>query len=390
MNGRDVFHIRLKGLELQAEQMIDPTLKTRPVAILSSNSPNGTIVSLSPEAKEEGLLKGMKVSTIRKINHGVRLLPYNKSLYTKINHYIYKIVSDFTPIVEPKNMGEFFLDMHGMRYLKGNVQNNGLSILKSIKEKTNMFGQVGISQNKLVSSTITSVVLNKIHEVKNGFESQFFSSLNPFVLPIVSEKSVSRLIEFLLIKKIENIQSMMLHKKEFQILFGTYSTQLEKESHGKDFCPVIPVKKQESILRQTILPEDTNNYDVLKGVVKDLAEQVAFELRKKWQISNKVKIEVHYSDGRSSKKTGKISEIDDFSVIKDCYTLFEKVNKRRNRIRSILIQATHFTSYAEQKTMFETINSKNMDLSKAIESVRKKYGIHSLQTANIFQALGKI
>ena len=72
MNGRDVFHIRLKGLELQAEQMIDPTLKTRPVAILSSYSPNGTIVCLSLEAKEEGLLKGMKVSTIRKINHGVR------------------------------------------------------------------------------------------------------------------------------------------------------------------------------------------------------------------------------------------------------------------------------------------------------------------------------
>jgi hypothetical protein len=40
--------------------------------------------------------------------------------------------------------------------------------------------------------------------------------------------------------------------------------------------------------------------------------------------------------------------------------------------------------------MFETINSKNMDLSKAIESVRKRYGIHSLQTANIFQALRKI
>ena len=92
MSGRDVFHIRLRGLELQAERMIDPTLKTRPVAILSSNSPNGTIISISPEAKEEGLLKGMKVSTIRKINHGVRLLPYNKSLYTKINHYIYKML----------------------------------------------------------------------------------------------------------------------------------------------------------------------------------------------------------------------------------------------------------------------------------------------------------
>ena len=82
MKVRDVFHIRLKDLELQAERIIDSSIKNRPVAILSSHSPNGTIISLSPEAEEEGLLKGMNLSTIRKVNHGVRLLPYNKSLYT--------------------------------------------------------------------------------------------------------------------------------------------------------------------------------------------------------------------------------------------------------------------------------------------------------------------
>jgi len=36
MIARDVFHIRLKELELQAERIMDPTLKTRPVAIISS------------------------------------------------------------------------------------------------------------------------------------------------------------------------------------------------------------------------------------------------------------------------------------------------------------------------------------------------------------------
>ena len=53
MIARDVFHIRLKELELQAERIMDPTLKTRPVAIISSPHPNGIIVSLSPEAAEE-------------------------------------------------------------------------------------------------------------------------------------------------------------------------------------------------------------------------------------------------------------------------------------------------------------------------------------------------
>ena len=30
-----------------------------------------------------------------------------------------------------------------------------------------------------------------------------------------------------------------------------------------------------------------------------------------------------------------------------------------------------------------------MELSKAIENIRQRYGVNALQTANIFQALGK-
>jgi len=117
--------------------------------------------------------------------------------------------------------------MNGMSYLKGDVQNNASSILNSIKEKSNIFGQIGISQNKLVSRTITSVVVDKIHEVKSGYEVQFFSNLNPAVLPILSEVKVNRIIQFLLIKKIKNIQSMIRYRNEFKILFGIHSNQQE-------------------------------------------------------------------------------------------------------------------------------------------------------------------
>ena len=58
----EVFYLNLDSIELQAERAIDPTLKTRAVAIISSSDSNGTIISLSHEAEQEGLYKGMKVS----------------------------------------------------------------------------------------------------------------------------------------------------------------------------------------------------------------------------------------------------------------------------------------------------------------------------------------
>ncbi|MGY8782348.1 MAG: Y-family DNA polymerase [Fidelibacterota bacterium] len=389
MNVRDVFHIRLKGLELQAEQIIDPTLKKRPVAIISSNSSNSIIIALSPEAEEEGFSCGMKVSTIRKVNHGVRLLPYNKSLYTKLNKYIYNTVSMHTPIVEPRGIGEFFLDMNGMRLLRGDVQNNGLSILESINNKTRVIGQVGIGSNKLVSQTITTVTSDKIYQVKEGLESQFFSYLDPDILPTASEKSVNKIIKFLLINKIKSLQSIIKSPDEFKILFGVHSVQLAKESHGKDSRPVKPLEEKDIILRQTILFEDTNSKNILDALVKDLAEQIAFELRKRWQLAKKIKVEIHYADGYQMLQYGKVESLDDFSVIEVCQLLFEQANKRRNRIRTILIVASHFFPFADQVTIFRTIDDKNMELSKAIENIRQRYGFNALQTANIFQALGK-
>ena len=187
MIARDVFHIRLKEIELQAEQIMDPSLKTRPVAIISSCQPSGTILSLSPEAEEDGLFHGMKVSVVRKMRHGVQLLPYNRSLYVRVNRYVYQAVSRFTPIVEPEGFDGFYLDMKGMRAIHGDMQNTGMSIIQRIGEQTNISGMVGISINKLVSRIVTSVVPEIIHEVQGGEEAEFLSSLQPPVLPLVKE-----------------------------------------------------------------------------------------------------------------------------------------------------------------------------------------------------------
>ena len=157
-NEQDIFHIRLKELELQAERIMNPGMKTRPVAIISSSHPNGSIVSLSPEAKEEGLFRGMKVSVVRKMNHGVQLLPYNRSLYARVSHYIYQTVSVFTPVIEPEGFGGFYLDVKGMQMIRDHVQDTGLSIVKRIQDQTSISGIVGISANKLVSRIVTSVI----------------------------------------------------------------------------------------------------------------------------------------------------------------------------------------------------------------------------------------
>tara|TARA_B100001250_G_C19783644_1_gene783043 strand:+ start:451 stop:1560 length:1110 start_codon:yes stop_codon:yes gene_type:complete len=369
---------------------MDPALKTRPVAIISSPHSNGIIISLSPEAAEEGLFHGMKVSVVRKMSHGVLLLPYNQSLYTRLNRYVYQSVSMFTPTVEPDGFNGFYLDMNGMRAMRGHVQNTGLSIIQRIKEQTSLSGMVGISVNKLVSRIVTSVVPDTIHEVQGGEEAQFLSPLKPSVLPTVKEKPVHHLLRFLCVEQVRHIQFMASKSNEFRTFFGTYSVQLSREAKGEDSSIVRPLQFRDHILEQTVLPEDTNDENILHAVVKGLSEQVAFKLRERRQVANKVRLELHYTDGHQRGRIGRLIEIDDISVIAVCQKLFDKANERRNRIRTILIDVSKFQPYIDQTNLFMTQESRNMSISKAVEKVRLKHGVRSLQTADVFQALGRI
>jgi hypothetical protein len=143
-------------------------------------------------------------------------------------------------------------------------------------------------------------------------------------------------------------------------------------------------------LEQTVLTEDNNDENVLRAVVKDLAEQVAFKLRKRRQLANKIKLEIHYTDGHQRIRTGRTVRIDDRSIINVCRGLFDSANERRNRVRTILLDASDFRPYANQEGLFFTEESRDMAISKAVEKVRLKYGVRSLQTADVFQALGRV
>ncbi len=378
-----VYHIRLSDFELSAERLLDPALRTRAVAIISSHHPNGTIISLSGEAEQDGLFSGMKVSLARKMSHSALLLPYNNTLYSRVNHYIYKAVSKFSPIVEPTVFGQYFMDMTGMESIYKNPIQAGSIILDDLKRKIEMESYVGISQNKLVSRISTEVIPEKIHKVPYGEESKFLSPLNSQILPTVRENPVRKMIRFLWLNRVYQIREITHNTRAGIEIFGKHYYQLNKEANGQDHSRVQPPIKRLCITEQKVLECDTNDVDILAKVVRTLAEQVAFKCRKQHSIALTVKLEIHYTDGFKSSKTGRFSKNDDQSVVRQCLDLFEKANHRRNRLRSILIDASNFRQVSHQVELFEnTTHQNDRSLNRAIDKIRKKYGFSFIQTAS--------
>ena len=384
----EVFYLNLDSIELQAERTVDPTLKTRPVAIISSTDSNGTIISLSHEAEEEGLYKGMKVSIAKKKKQTVQFLPYNHALYQRVSKYTYDTLSAFTPVIEPSGMNGFYMDMRGMPLPSGDIKGFGLSVLKKVESRISLLSVMGIGSNKLISRIITSVVPDIIHEVSPGAEDSFLAPLNFDVLPTARLKSVHKILYFLLIDRIGQLQKLSQYTEDFRTLFGIHSIQLANEAVGRDTSLVRPPILKDRLLEQTILPKNTNDESILLSAVQDLAEKIAFQLRKRRRVAKKIKLEIHYIDGFSSYRTGCIDYPDDISVSKECKKLFLGANNRRISIRSILLDAVQLRPYAEQKNLFYIPESRDMEISRAVETIRRKHGIGIIKKANVLHALG--
>jgi len=384
---QSIFHVRLKEFELQAERLMDASLRTRPVAIISSNQQDGTIVAASQEAKTEGLFPGMKLSLARKMSHSTLLMPYNRSLYSRLNSYLYKTVSTFTPLAEPADYGQFYLDMTGMKHLYPSHQQAGCSVANVIADKTSLNSTIGISINKLVSRISTAVVPDKIHEISLGDEPHFLSPLESPILPSVHIPQVKKMVQFLYLNHIHNIQGITKYPDEGSVIFGKNFKQVARETRGQDNSTVRLPTLRDHIIEQVVIPRDTNDQSILRAIIKTMAEQVAFQLRKRQQISKKVKLEIHYTDGLKSARCDSFYANDDKSIISICHKLFDLANYRRNRIRTILIDSSRFVYFANQVSIFETEVKKNQAISKALDIIRRKHGANSIHSAS---ALGNI
>ncbi len=386
LHDRSIFHIRCKDFAIQAERLMDSRLRTRAVAVISSNHQQGTVVSLSDEARQEGLRSGMKVSLVRKMNHSVLLLPCNERLYESMNRYIYQTVLSYSPLVEPSRYGQYYVDMTGMGNIYASSKQAGNLILRGIHDKVSLTSTLGISANKLVSSVSTLVVPEPLYEVSSGFEPQFMAPLSSRTLPVTKEKPVKQVVEFVFLKKVVDIQEILRQPETAAVLFGKFYRQVDMQAHGKDFSAVVAPRAVPHVVKQKILNRDTNDAALLEAVVQTLAEQIGFELRQRKRVARSLCLEIHYSDGFKNARKGAADFNDDKSLTTLCLDLFTKTNYRRNSIRSILIDATNLQPVVHQLELFDNRKEENEALCKAVDKIRTRFGDLSIQPASALVA----
>ncbi|HCY82441.1 MAG TPA: SOS mutagenesis and repair protein UmuC, partial [Xanthomarina gelatinilytica] len=216
------------------ERVFNPSLRHKPVAILSNN--DGCVIARSDEAKALGLPMGapaFKYEAFFK-EHKVQVFSSNYPLYGDMSSRVMSILKQFTPDVEVYSIDEAFLQFRGFDGITQNSQNTerfdfkeyGDQIRKRILKWTGIPTCVGVAPTKALSK-VANKIARKFPEQTKG------------VYVIDSEDKRIKALKWLKIEDVWGI-GRALHKrlKEKHILTAYQFTQLSDEWVRKNFSIV--------------------------------------------------------------------------------------------------------------------------------------------------------
>lgn len=154
------------------ERLLNPSLKGKPVIVLSNN--DGMVVARSNEAKALGIDWDAYHLIRDKIRYyDIQVFSSNYPLYAEISGRVMSVLKDFAPRIEVYSCDEAFLDLTGIE----NPEAYGRVIRETILQYCGIPVSIGIARTKTLAKLANRIV-KKSAKVKTGVLSLVDS---PFV-----------------------------------------------------------------------------------------------------------------------------------------------------------------------------------------------------------------
>lgn len=146
---RAILHSDLNAFYASVEQMLDPALRGKAVAVCgSTETRHGIVLAKSEPAKRSGVKTGMANWEAQRCCPGLIIVPPHYDQYVRFSALTHEIYSRYTDLIEPLGMDECWLDVTGSTVL-GSPLSIAEEIRKATKEELGLSVSIGISFTKI-------------------------------------------------------------------------------------------------------------------------------------------------------------------------------------------------------------------------------------------------
>ena len=375
-----IIHIDIDAFFAAVEELLDPSLKDKPVIVGGLPHERGVASTASYAARKYGVHSGMSLQKAYQLCPQGVFVRGNYQLYASFSRSFIRILSQYTPDVEVASLDEAYLDLTRCRPLYTSFSRAAREIKETVEKELGLSVSVGVGPNKVLAKLATNRAKpGNLYEIRPGKEDEFLKDLNIELLPGIGPKAQA-VFRLLNVSKIGDLWG--LPRAALRSLFGLKGEKIYLQSRGIDSRPLAVASLPKSLSRETTFLQDLWDRRLLLAHLAYLCDRLALALRKQRLFAHIIEAKVRYSDFKTEARrrllvTPRQDMGEIFRIARELF--LELFSGSRLSLRLVGVKASDLVR-GQSLSLFEPYSKQQKSLDYAVDQVRERYGFGSLLT----------
>ncbi len=378
-----ILHVDMDSFYVSVERLRDPALVGRPVAVGGSPDGRGVVASASYEARAFGVRSAMPMAKALRLCPELVVVSGSYTRYSEYARAVERILLEYSPLVQMASQDEAYVDLSGTERLWGPLPSVAHRIRERILAETELPASIGAASNKLVAKIASALSKPRgLLYVPSGSEEAFLRPLPIGRLPGIGPKARERLEE-MGIRRLGQLANMP--EKRLRSLFGSRGPEMALRARGLVHTPVVVGEPAKSISAEETFDADSADREHLESLLSNLAEKVAYRLRKASVRANTVSIKIRFDDFETHTvaESRAVPTDDESEVLAAARRLLYKRWDGIRPVRLLGVCSANLTSGAEQADLLAAAeDERRTRLNAAVDAARGKHGFGAIFRAS--------
>lgn len=380
---RVYFHIDLNAFFASCEELLDPSLKGKPL-VVGGKSRRSVISTANYEARKYGIHSAMPMQQAEKLCKDLVIVNGHYAFYSDMSHQFMQIIHSYTDLVEKASIDECYADMTDVicRYPK--PLDVAFEIQRRVLEETGLRCSIGIGPNMFLAKMasdmkkpmgITVLRIRDVPEKMWPLPIKEMQGIGKRTVPLMEDLNIHT------IKDLATYQDLNALKP----VLGKNIESMIKRANGYDDRTLMTDYDSKSMGISETLLEDVTDYDELRGLIRTLCRRLSKRLKEAHKAGYHVSMRICYYDFRNANKSKKLSApiwtSDDLFV--QAMILFDSSYEEEEAVRLIGVSVSDFASeefLTKQVSLFDAPEEEST--SEILHDLNHQLGIQAFVRAS--------
>jgi DNA polymerase-4 len=383
---RAILHSDMNCFYASVEQMLDPTLRGKAIAVCGSQETrHGIVLAKSQLAKKAGVKTGMAIWQAKECCRDLIVVPPQYDQYLKYSRLAHEIYLRYTDRMEPYGMDECWLDLTGCRL---DPVATAEEIRATTKSELGLTVSIGVSFNKIFAKLGSD--MKKPDAMTVITQDNFRELVWPLPasdLLYCGPATTKKLANY----GIHTIGDIAATAPEYlRGWLGVNGIALWHYASGTDTSRVMtdgweaPIK---SVGHGVTCVSDLLDNEEVWRVILELSQDVGHRLRVNGFLAKGVQIMLRDNSlfYKQYQTTLEMATRSPKEIAEQCFALFKANYRWQNKVRALCVRAISLVpeKCPQQLTIFDdpVRREKQDKMDAAIEDIRRRYGKRAVYNA---------